>query len=59
MNHRDHLYDELKILDMGTGNGKLLLEFNHPYKNTSVTEGFYPNFELCKETILRLGIEVK
>lgn len=48
-----------KLLDMGTGGGEFLLSLNHPYNNTSVTEMWPPNVELCKEKLAPLGIEVK
>lgn len=48
-----------KLLDIGTGGGEFLLTFKHPYKNTSVTEAWQPNLELCKERLAPLGICVK
>lgn len=51
--------DDYKILDMGTGGGEFLLTLHHPYENTSVTEGWEPNFQLCKEKLEPLGITVK
>lgn len=51
--------DEMSVLDMGTGGGEYLLTFNHPYHNTFVTEGYPPNYELCKETLEPLGITVR
>lgn len=44
---------------MGTGGGEFLLSLNHPYNNTSVTEMWTPNVELCKQKLEPLGIEVK
>lgn len=54
-----NLKQNMILLDLGTGDGKFLLSLNHPYKNTFVTEGYYPNYELCKKTLLPLGIGVK
>ncbi|AQR96398.1 class I SAM-dependent methyltransferase [Clostridium saccharoperbutylacetonicum] len=48
-----------KLLDMGTGGGEFLLSLKHPYNNTSVTEMWEPNVELCKKRLKPLGIEVK
>ena len=47
-----------KLLDMGTGGGEFLMSLNHPYNNTSVTEGYNPNYEICKEKLVPLGIKV-
>ncbi len=46
------------ILDMGTGGGEFLLSLRHPYKQTSVTEAYPPNVELCKKILSPLGINV-
>ncbi|HEY5561377.1 MAG TPA: class I SAM-dependent methyltransferase [Clostridiaceae bacterium] len=54
-----HLKTNSKLLDMGTGGGEYLLTLNHPYGNTFATEGYPPNFELCKRTLTPLGIEVR
>ena len=53
-----YLKHENKLLDMGTGGGEFLLTLNHPYNNTSVTEGYYPNYELCINKLAPLGINV-
>lgn len=47
------------LLDMGTGGGEFLLSLKHPYNQTSVTEGYIPNYELCLKTLDPLGITVK
>ncbi len=54
-----HLKHGDKLLDMGTGGGEFLLSLNHPHYNTSVTEMWEPNVNLCKEKLGSLGIEVK
>jgi len=46
------------LLDLGTGDGSLLLSFNHSYNKTSVTEAYPPNIKLCKERLEPLGIKV-
>ena len=52
------LTGELKLLDMETGAGEVLLTLNHPYINTTVTEGYLPNYALCLERLSPLGIKV-
>lgn len=47
------------ILDMDTGGGEFLLSLHHPYDKTSATEGYPPNVELCKKTLLPLGIDFR
>ena len=47
------------MLDDDTGGGEFLLTLNHPFDKTSATEGFKPNVQLCKETLLPLGIHFK
>ena len=49
----------MQILDYDTGGGEFLLSLNHPYNKTSATEGYQPNVELGKETLLPLGIDFK
>lgn len=56
---KQHLADDMKLLDMDTGGGEFLLSLGHPYSNTSATEGFAPNVKLCSETLLPLGIDFK
>lgn len=53
------LKPEMKLLDMGTGGGEFLLTLAHPFGNTSVTEGWQPNYELCLRHLAPLGITVK
>lgn len=54
----DFLKPDTKLLDMGTGGGEFLLSLNHPYQLTSVTEGYEPNYRLCKQRLHPLGISV-
>ena len=56
---RKYLKDDMKLLDYDTGGGEFLLSLNHPHKNTSATEGYLPNYELCKNELLPLGIDFR
>ncbi len=55
---RDYLKPDMLLLDIGTGGGEFLLTLKHPFKNTSVTEAYPPNIELCKKVLSPLGITV-
>lgn len=55
----DCLKPEMKLLDVDTGGGEFLLSLHHPYENTSAAEAYPPNVELCKETLLPLGIDFR
>lgn len=55
----EHLKRTDTLLDMGTGGGEFLLTLGHPCRLTSVTEGYKPNFELCKSNLGSLGVDVK
>ena len=48
----------MKLLDFDTGGGEFLLSLEHPYANTSATEGYPPNVQLCQERLL-LGIDLR
>ena len=54
-----HLTPEKKLLDTDTGGGEFLLSLGHPYENTAATEGYAPNVELCRQTLLPLGIDFR
>ena len=54
-----YLKDDMILLDIDTGGGEYLLSLNHPYHNTSATEGYPPNVLLCERTLLPLGIDFK
>ncbi len=62
-NYRDtvlqYLKPEMRLLDIDTGGGEFLLNLNHPFENTSATEGYPPNAELCMKTLLPLGIDFR
>lgn len=48
-----------RILDMDTGGGEFLLSLGHPYANTSATEAWKPNIDLCAQKLLPLGIDFR
>ncbi len=54
-----YVKNDMKLLDMGTGGGEFLLSLNHPYQNTSATEGYKANYDYCIEQLKPLGIDVK
>lgn len=56
---REYLKPEMKLLDYDTGGGEYLLSLKHPYGNTAATEGYPPNVELCRETLIPLGIDLR
>ena len=56
---RSVLTDEMKLLDYDTGGGEFLLSLRHPYENTSATEGYPPNVQLCRERLLPFGIDLR
>ena len=55
----EDLTPDMKLLDVDTGGGEFLLSFHHPYANTSAAESYPPNVQLCKETLLPLGIDFR
>ena len=56
---QEYLKPEMKLLDIDTGGGEFLLSLNHPYENTAATENYPPNVQLCKDTLLCLGIDFR
>ena len=44
---RNFLKPEVKILDIDTGGGEVILFFNHPYNLTTVTEWDATNVKIC------------
>ena len=55
----EYLSPDMKLLDIDTGGGEFLLSLNHPCANTAATENYPPNVQLCKETLLPLGIDFR
>lgn len=54
-----YIRPEMKLLDIDTGGGEFLLSLNHPYEHTAATEGYPPNVEVCRQTLLPLGIDFR
>lgn len=48
-----------RMLDMDTGGGEMLLKLGHDPALTSVTEGYAPNLELCRQRLEPLGVTVR
>ena len=53
------LRPDSRLLDMDTGGGEFLLSLGHPHHLTAAIENFPPNVELCKQTLLPLGIDFR
>ncbi len=56
---QQYLSPEKQLLDLGTGGGEFLLTLGHLYHNTSITESWEPNYQLCKRKLEPLGITVR
>ena len=54
-----YLHPQMQLLDIDTGGGEFLLSLSHPHENTAATENYPPNIELCKKTLLPLGIDFR
>lgn len=54
-----YLMPDRKLLDIDTGGGEFLLSLGHPHENTAATENYPSNVQLCKETLLPLGIDFR
>lgn len=50
---------DMHLLDIDTGGGEVLLRLQHSPKNTAATEAYPPNVDLCKKTLLPLGIDFR
>jgi len=55
----EYITPEKRLLDIDTGGGEFLLSLGHPHHNLAATEGYPPNVELCRETLLPLGVDFK
>lgn len=54
-----HLQPHMRLLDIDTGGGEFLLELGHPHHLLAATEAYPPNAQLCKDTLLPLGIDFR
>lgn len=54
-----YLKPNMKILDVDTGGGEFLLSLGHPCANISATEAYPPNVQLCKQTLVPMGIDFR
>lgn len=54
-----YLKPEMKLLDIDTGGGEILLSLGHPHENTAATENYPANVQLCKEKLIPLGIDFR
>ncbi|MDG5789801.1 class I SAM-dependent methyltransferase [Evansella sp. AB-P1] len=54
-----YMNSDIEILDMGTGGGEFLLSLNPPKGKTFATEGYPPNYEICKKVLPKYGIDVR
>lgn len=52
-----YLKPEHRLLDLDTDGGEFLLSLHHPFPNTSATEAYLPNVQLCQKTLIPLGID--
>lgn len=55
----EYLKKDMKLLDIDTGGGEFLCSLGHGVHNISATEGYPPNVEICKETLIPMGIDFK
>ncbi|MGI6696302.1 MAG: class I SAM-dependent methyltransferase [Christensenellales bacterium] len=53
-----HLRADDRLLDIDTGGGEFLLSLGHQPENTYATEGYPPNYALCRETLEPKGIRL-
>jgi SAM-dependent methyltransferase len=55
---KKYLKRDNQLLDLETGGGEVLLTLDHPFNNTTVTEGYKPNYELCLKRLKPKGVTV-
>ncbi|MBE6677991.1 MAG: class I SAM-dependent methyltransferase [Ruminococcaceae bacterium] len=56
---KEHLQEDMRLLDIDTGGGEFLLSLGHPFCNTAATENYPPNVALCREKLVPLGVDFK
>jgi len=54
-----HLAPGMRVLDLDTGGGEFLFSLGHPAEQLAATEGYGPNVQLCRETLLPLGVDFR
>ena len=54
-----YIKPETRLLDIDTGGGEFLLSLGHPHHLLTATENFPPNVQLCKDTLLPLGVDFR
>lgn len=54
-----HLQPDTRLLDIDTGGGEFLLGLGHPHHLLAATEAYPPNVQLCRETLLPLGVDFR
>ena len=52
-----HLKPDTRLLDIDTGGGEFLLGLGHAHHLLAATEAYPPNVQLCKDTLLPLGVD--
>ncbi|WP_318765984.1 class I SAM-dependent methyltransferase [Lactiplantibacillus carotarum] len=55
---RERLRPEDEWLDLDTGGGELMCQFNHAADKTTVTENWQPNVELLKQSVVPSGVHL-
>ena len=50
---------DMRLLDIDTGGGEILLSLQHPHELTAATEAYPPNVDLCQKALLPLGIDFR
>ena len=54
-----HLQPHMRLLDIDTGGGEFLLGLGHAHHLLAATEAYPPNVQLCKDTLLPLGVDFR
>ena len=54
-----HLEEGMRVLDLDTGGGEFLLSLGHPHALLAATENYPPNVQLCRDTLLPLGVDFR
>ena len=54
-----HLKPDMRLLDIDTGGGEFLLGLGHPCQLLAATEAYPPNVQLCRNTLLPLGVDFR